>query len=75
MDRIHLTGQLPDAWREALAARLSTAMEKMSAFASGAADDIPELTEPSLICKRRPDNSISFTNIMAEIATPGQIDF
>lgn len=58
-----------------VAARLSTAMEKMSAFASGAVDDIPELTEPSLICKRRPDNSISCTNSMDEIATPGQINW
>ncbi len=56
-------------------ARLSTAEDKMLDFASGAVDDIPELTEPSLICKRRPDNSIGCTNTMDEIATACTIDW
>ncbi len=58
----------------AVLARLSTAEEKMRDFAAGATDDIPELTEPSLVCKRRPDGTICFTNIMEEIATAGAID-
>ena len=56
-------------------ARLGTAQEKMNAFACGQTDDIPELTEPSLVCKRRPDNSINCTNTMDEIATPSRIDY
>lgn len=56
-------------------ARLDTAAEKMRAFANGDIDDIPELTDPSLIIKRRPDNSIGCTNTMDEIATPGRIDY
>lgn len=56
-------------------ARLSTAETKMREFASGAAESIPELAEPSLICKRRLDNSIGCTNIMEEIATAGTIDW
>ena len=56
-------------------ARLSTAAEKMAAFAGGEVDDIPELTDKSLICKRREDDSIGCTNTMDEIATPGRIDY
>ncbi len=56
-------------------ARLAAAEEKMRAFAGGTADDIPELTEPSLVCKRRPDGSIGCTNVMEEIATAGTIDW
>lgn len=56
-------------------ARMETAGEKLRAFADGQIDTIPELTEPSLICKRRPDNSIGCTNTMDEIATPGRIDY
>ena len=44
-------------------------------FAMGITDDIPELTEPSLICKRRPDNSVGCTNTMEEIATACTIDW
>lgn len=58
-----------------VAARLATAQEKMLDFVSGETDDIPELTEPSLICKRRPDNSIGCTNTMDEIATACTIDW
>ena len=58
-----------------VAARLSTAEEKMRAFAAGAVEDIPELTEPSLLCKRRPDGTLCFTNVMEEIATPCAIDW
>ena len=56
-------------------ARLATAEDKMRAFADGAADDIPELTEPPLVCKRRPDGSIGCTNTMDEIATACTIDW
>lgn len=56
-------------------ARLAAAEEKMCAFAAGDTDDIPELTEPSLICKRRSDGSIGCTNTMEEIATAGTIDW
>ncbi|HIT34849.1 MAG TPA: beta-N-acetylhexosaminidase [Candidatus Faecousia intestinigallinarum] len=56
-------------------ARLQTAQEKMRAFAGGQVDDIPELTEKTLICKRREDDSINCTNTMDEIATPGRIDY
>lgn len=58
-----------------VAARMSTAGEKMRAFANGEIDTIPELTEECLITKRRPDNSIGCTNTMDEIATPGRIDY
>ncbi len=58
-----------------VAARLATAQEKMLDFVSGETDDIPELTEPSLVCKRRPDNSICCTNTMDEIATACTIDW
>ncbi len=58
-----------------VAARLSTAEEKMRAFAAGAVDDIPELTEPSLLCRRRPDGTLCFTNVMEDIATPCAIDW
>ncbi len=56
-------------------ARLATAEDKMRDFADGAVDDIPELTEPSLVCKRRPDGSIGCTNTMDEIATASTIDW
>lgn len=56
-------------------ARMSTAGEKMRAFAAGEVDTIPELTEESLLCKRRPDGTIGCTNTMDEIATPGRIDY
>ena len=58
-----------------LAARMSTAGEKMRAFANGEVDTIPELLEESLICKRHPDGTIDCTNTMDEIATPGRIDY
>ncbi len=56
-------------------ARLDTAGEKMRSFAQGRIDDIPELSDPSLIIKRRPDDSIGCTNTMDQIATPGRIDY
>ncbi len=58
-----------------ICARLDTAAEKMAAFASGEIDDIPELSDPSLVIKRRPDGSVGCTNTMDEIATPGRIDY
>lgn len=56
-------------------ARLATAGEKMRAFAEGQTDDIPELTEESLLYKRNPDSTFGWINTMAEIATPNKIDF
>ncbi len=58
-----------------LAARMSTAGEKMRAFANAEVETIPELMEESLICKRRPNGTIGCTNTMDEIATPGRIDY
>lgn len=58
-----------------VAARMTTAGEKMRAFALGETETIPELEEPSLITKRRPNGSIICTNTMDEIATPGRIDY
>ncbi len=58
-----------------IAARMSTAGEKMRAFALGETETIPELEEESLITKRRPNGSIICTNTMDEIATPGRIDY
>lgn len=58
-----------------IAARMSTAGEKMRAFALGEVQTIPELEEEALITKRRPGGSIICTNTMDEIATPGRIDY
>ena len=58
-----------------VSARLSTAAEKMRAFACGQVDDIPELTEQSLLYTRQSDNTFGWINTMAEIATPNKIDF
>lgn len=58
-----------------VAARMTTAGEKMRAFALGEIETIPELEEPALITKRRPNGSIICTNTMDEIATPGRIDY
>lgn len=56
-------------------ARLTTAAEKLREFAAGERDDIPELTSPTLIYKRRPDGRMDCTNTMAEIASACTIDF
>lgn len=58
-----------------VAARLTTAEEKMRAFAGGGPDDIPELSEPSLPFLREPDGSIRFINIMNEIVSPSTYDW
>lgn len=58
-----------------IAAWMSTVDEKMWAFADGMIDTIPELTEESLVYKRRSDGSIGCTNTMDKIATPGRIDY
>ena len=58
-----------------VAARMSTAGEKMRAFADGEVETIPELLEKSLVTKRHPDGHINCTNTMDEIATPGRIDY
>ena len=54
---------------------MSTACEKMRAFADGEVETIPELLEKSLVTKRHPDGHINCTNTMDEIATPGRIDY
>ncbi len=55
-------------------ARLTTAGERMQQFANGELDDIPELSSETLIYKRRPDNSVSCTNTMAELLSASKID-
>ena len=59
----------------AIRARLTTAGEKMSEYAAGTRQDIPELTEPTLPYRRNPDNSFQWTNTMWEITTASKIDF
>lgn len=58
----------------AVRARLLTAGEKMRAFANGEVDDIPELTEETLIYRRREDNSVGCTNFMGDIVSACKID-
>lgn len=58
-----------------VAARLSTAGEKMRAFAEGEVDTIPELLEETLLTKRYDGNHFHCTNVMEEIATPSRIDW
>ncbi len=55
-------------------ARLKTAGERMGQFANGELEDIPELSSETLIYKRRPDNSVSCTNTMAELLSASKID-
>lgn len=57
-----------------ICARLSTAGERMRAFAAGEVADIPELSSETLIYKRRPDSSVSCTNTMAELLSASKID-
>ena len=57
-----------------ICARLSTAAQRMAAFARGEIDDIPELSSETLIFKRRPDNSVGCTNIMVELLTAARLD-
>ena len=59
----------------AVRARLSTAAEKMTAFAEGRAEDIPELSEACLPYRRNPDNTFGWTNTMTEIVSPSKLDF
>lgn len=58
-----------------VAARLSTAMEKMRAFAEGRAEDIPELSSPVLPFKHRTDGTTGCAYTMAEILSACKIDF
>ena len=48
-------------------ARLETASQRLAAFARGEVDDIPELSSESFTFKRRPDDSVSCTNVMDEL--------
>ena len=48
-------------------ARLNTAAERLTAFARGEVEDIPELSSETLIYRRRPNNSVSCTNVMDEL--------
>ena len=58
-----------------VAARFSTAGEKMRAFANGEADTIPELLEECLPLSRYDGNHFSCTNVMGMISTPSKIDW
>ncbi len=58
-----------------VAARLSTAGEKMRAFANGEAETIPELLEECLPLSRYDGNHFSCTNVMETIATASRIDW
>ena len=58
-----------------VAARFSTAGEKMRAFANGEADTIPELLEECLPLSRYDDNHFSCTNVMGTISTASKIDW
>ena len=48
-------------------ARLDTAAQRLTAFARGEVQDIPELSSESFTFKRRPNNSVSCTNVMDEL--------
>lgn len=58
-----------------VAARFSTAGEKMRAFANGEVDTIPELLEECLPLARYDGNHFSCTNVMGMISTPSKIDW
>ncbi len=55
-------------------ARLSTAGERMAAFARGEAGDIPELSEPALPY-RRTGNTVGCTNTLRELLTAARLGF
>ncbi len=55
-------------------ARLNTAADRLAAFARGEIEDIPELSSETLLYRRRADNSIDCTNVMAEILTASRLD-
>ena len=57
-----------------LAARLRTAGERMSAFASGEAEDIPELSEPALPYLRQASGIMRSTNWMEYIVSASGYD-
>ena len=48
-------------------ARLDTAAHRLAAFARGEVEDIPELSSETLLFKRRPNDSVSCTNVMDEL--------
>ncbi len=56
-------------------ARMETAAEKLLAFAQGETDTVPELAEPTLPYKYRPDGTFGCSNIMEQISTTGTIDW
>ena len=58
-----------------VAARFSTAGEKMRAFATGEVDTIPELLEECLPLSRYDGNHFSCTNVMGMISTASKIDW
>ena len=57
-----------------ICARLSTAAERMNAFARGEIADIPELSSETLIFKRGEDNFVGCTNVMRELLTAARLD-
>lgn len=67
--------EIIDGRQGAMRARLLTAGEKMTAFAEGRVDDIPELTSETLIYKRQPSGQINCTNSMTEIVSACTYDW
>ena len=57
-----------------ICARLSTASERMAAFARGEIADIPELSSETLIFKRGEDGFVGCTNVMYELLTTARLD-
>ena len=57
-----------------ICARLSTAAERMAAFARGEIADIPELSSETLIFKRGEDGFVGCTNVMYELLTTARLD-
>ena len=57
-----------------ICARLSTAAERMSAFARGEVEDIPELSSETLVYKRGEDGFVGCTNVMTELLTAARLD-
>ncbi len=57
-----------------ICARLSTAAERMAAFARGEIEDIPELSSETLIYKRGENGFVGCTNVMNELLTAARLD-
>ena len=57
-----------------ICARLATAAERMSAFARGEVDDIPELSSETLVVKRGEHGFVECTNVMRDLLTAARLD-